>query len=77
MLLEGSCLASEDALTHNKAIDPKMHQHLIERILKISYYPLKLKMIVVGMIQPEFAYRFTSEEVYNLLKDYKAKINLF
>lgn len=46
-----------------------MHQHLIERILKISYYPLKLKMIVVGMIKPESAYRFTSEEVYNLLKD--------
>jgi hypothetical protein len=54
-----------------------MHQQLIERILKISYYPLKLKTIVVGMIQPESAYRFTSEELYMLLKDHKTKIHLF
>ena len=54
-----------------------MHQQLIERILKISYYPLKLKTIIVGMIQPESAYRFLSEEIYNLLRDYKTKIYSF
>lgn len=54
-----------------------MHEQLIERILKIGYYPLKLKTIIVGMIQPDSAARFTSEEVYNILKDSKAKIHSF
>jgi hypothetical protein len=36
------------------------HDELIERILKLSYYPLKLRILIVGMIQLSFGRRFSS-----------------
>jgi hypothetical protein len=50
---------------------------LLEKVLRIGYYPLKLRMIVAGMIQLRPRDRFTSEEVSSLLREYKEKIRNF
>lgn len=71
MLLESCCLIYDDGLSCHKTINPTLHEMLIEKVLKLGYYPLKLRMIVAGLIQLHSRDRFTCEEVFELLKDSK------
>jgi hypothetical protein len=47
---------------------------LIERLLKIKYYSLKLLLMVVGMIQTKPINRISCHEVCQLLKHSKKEI---
>lgn len=40
----------EQGLSHHRHINPILHEMLIEKVLKLTYYPLKLRMVVVGLI---------------------------
>lgn len=43
----------------------------------MGYYPLKLRVIIAGLIQPRGLDRFTCEEVHGLLAEFGNKISEF
>ncbi len=47
---------------------------MIDKILKIKYYSLKLKMVIIGMIQLLGDMRLSSRQIFDLIRDNKRDI---
>lgn len=77
MLLESKCLIYDDGLSSHRSISGPLHQMLIEKVLSVGYYPLKLRVIIAGLIQQRGFDRFTCEEVHGLLAEFGNKISEF
>lgn len=67
----------DDGLSSHRSISGHLHQMLIEKVLSVGYYPLKLRVIIAGLIQSRGFDRFTSEEVHGLLAEFGNKISEF
>jgi hypothetical protein len=75
MLLKKSNAYRYDKATNSKKIDFDAHEKIVEEMLKLSYYPLKLRIIVAGLAQIDaHNHRLSSEELVNLLEPFNVKI---
>ena len=47
------------------------------KIMVLPYYPIKLKIMIIGLMNLSPKYRFSIQETYDFLKESKEKIKLF
>ena len=77
MLLQECSSIYQRNESNSKTINQQNHDNFMIKIMVLPYYPIKLKIMIIGLMNLSPKYRFSIQETYDFLKESKEKIKLF